>query len=83
MLKDNPYIGVAGGFLIAALFVISGLGTIASPAMMQGVIASAGLPFPLFPDEQTVHHVALTLYHPVLARHKRRFFGFGKGAILL
>src|SRR5258705_10294731 len=47
MLKDNPYIGAVGRFLIAALFLISGLGKIAAPAMTQGVIASAGLPFPL------------------------------------
>src|SRR5216683_876285 len=47
MLNKTPYIGAAGRLLIAALFLISGLGKIAAPAMMQGVIASAGLPFPL------------------------------------
>jgi putative oxidoreductase len=47
MLKKTPYIGAVGRLLIAALFLISGLGKIAAPAMMQGVIASAGLPFPL------------------------------------
>ena len=47
MFKDNPHVGAVGRLLIAALFLISGLGKIAAPAMMQAVIASAGLPFPL------------------------------------
>ena len=47
MLKDNPYIGAVGRLLIAALFLISGLGKIAMPALTLGFIASAGLPFPL------------------------------------
>ena len=47
MLNKTPYIGAVGRLLIAALFLISGLGKIAAPVMMQGVIASAGLPFPL------------------------------------
>ena len=47
MLNKTPYIGAVGRILIAALFLISGLGKIAAPAMMQGIIASAGLPFPL------------------------------------
>src|ERR1700738_4944890 len=47
MLKDNPSVGAVGRLLIAALFLISGLGKIATPAMTQGFIASAGLPFPL------------------------------------
>ena len=47
MRKDHPYVGAAGRVLIAALFLISGLGKIAAPAMTQGYIASAGLPFPL------------------------------------
>jgi putative oxidoreductase len=46
MFKDHPYIGAVGRFLIAALFLISGLGKIAAPAQTQGFIASAGLPFP-------------------------------------
>ena len=38
----------AGGrLLIAALFLLSGVGKIAAPAMIQGYIASAGLPAPL------------------------------------
>jgi putative oxidoreductase len=32
---------------MAAIFLISGLAKIAAPAMTQGYIASAGLPFPL------------------------------------
>jgi putative oxidoreductase len=47
MFKDQAYVGAFGRFLIAALFLISGLGKIAAPAMTQGYIASAGLPFPL------------------------------------
>ena len=47
MLKDNPYIGAVGRLLIAALFLISGLGKIAMPALTLGFIASAGLPFPV------------------------------------
>src|SRR5256712_8491568 len=47
MLKDNPYVCALGRLLVAALFLISGLGKIAAPALTQGYIASAGLPFPL------------------------------------
>jgi putative oxidoreductase len=47
MREDHPYVGAAGRVLIAALFLISGLGKIAAPAMTQGYIASAGLPLPL------------------------------------
>src|SRR3981189_35049 len=47
MLKDHPYVGAVGRLLIAALFLISGLGKIAAHALTQGYIASAGLPFPL------------------------------------
>jgi len=47
MLNKTPSIGAAGRLLIAALFLISGLGKIATPALTQGFIASAGLPFPL------------------------------------
>jgi putative oxidoreductase len=43
----NSYIGAVGRLLIAALFLISGLGKIATPALTQGFIASAGLPLPL------------------------------------
>ena len=47
MLKDIPSVGALGRFLIAALFLISGLAKIVTPALTQGFIASAGLPFPL------------------------------------
>ncbi len=47
MPNKTPYIGAAGRLLIAVLFVLSGLGKIAAPAVTQGYIASAGLPFPL------------------------------------
>lgn len=47
MNKDNPYVGAVGRLLVAALFLISGLGKIAGPALTQGYIASAGPPFPL------------------------------------
>jgi putative oxidoreductase len=47
MPKDHPTVGAVGRLLIAALFLISGLGKIATPALTQGYIASAGLPFPL------------------------------------
>jgi putative oxidoreductase len=47
MLKDNPYVGPVGRLLIAVLFLISGLGKIAAPALTQGFIASGGLQFPL------------------------------------
>jgi putative oxidoreductase len=47
MSKNHPYIGAAGRVLVAALFLISGLGKIATPALTQGYIASAGLPLPL------------------------------------
>ena len=43
MLNETPYIGAVGRLLIAVLFLISGLGKIAAPAMMQRIIASAGL----------------------------------------
>ena len=47
MPKDHPYVGAFGRLLIAALFLISGFGKMATPALTQGYIASAGLPFPL------------------------------------
>src|SRR5260370_4925972 len=47
MLKVNPYVGAVGRLLIAALFLISGLGKVATPALTQGFIASSSLPFPL------------------------------------
>jgi putative oxidoreductase len=47
MREDHPYVGAVGRLLIAVLFLISGLAKIATPALTQGYIASAGLPFPL------------------------------------
>jgi putative oxidoreductase len=47
MLKDYPYVGAVGRLLNAALFPVSGFGKIATPALTQGFITSAGLPFPL------------------------------------
>ena len=49
-LSDSPAISTAvplvGRILMAAIFLISGLGKIAAPAGTIGYIASAGLPFP-------------------------------------
>ncbi|WP_279050541.1 DoxX family protein [Cedecea davisae] len=36
-----------GRIVIAAIFIVSGLGRIAAPEATQGYIASVGLPFPL------------------------------------
>lgn len=36
-----------GRIMIAAIFIVSGLGKIATPEATQGYIASVGLPFPL------------------------------------
>lgn len=36
-----------GRIVIAAIFIVSGLGKIATPEATQGYIASVGLPFPL------------------------------------
>jgi putative oxidoreductase len=41
------YLPFIGRLLIALIFLISGLGKIAAPAMTQGYIASVGLPLPL------------------------------------
>jgi len=46
----NPqlrYLPAIGRLLIAAIFLISGAGKLAAPAMTQGYIASVGLPLPL------------------------------------
>jgi putative oxidoreductase len=47
MNKQYPLVATFGRLLIAAIFLMSGLGKIANPQMTQGYIASAGLPFPL------------------------------------
>jgi putative oxidoreductase len=47
MNKQYSLAATFGRLLIAAIFLMSGLGKIANPEMTQGYIASAGLPFPL------------------------------------
>jgi len=47
VLKQSAHIAAFGRLLIAVLFLLSGFGKIAAPAMMQGYIASVGLPAPL------------------------------------
>src|SRR5262249_27629602 len=47
MQKQTTTLAAAGRVLIAVLFLLSGLGKIAAPAMTQGFTASAGLPAPL------------------------------------
>ena len=44
--KHSSYIAASGRFLLALIFLISGVGKIAAPAMTLGYIASAGLPLP-------------------------------------
>jgi putative oxidoreductase len=47
MNKQHALIATFGRLLIAAIFLLSGVGKVADPHMTQGYIASAGLPFPL------------------------------------
>jgi putative oxidoreductase len=47
MNPQTSFVPAFGRLLIAAIFLISGLGKIAAPAMTQGYIASVGLPAPL------------------------------------
>ena len=47
MLNQSSYVAALGRLLIALIFLMSGIGKIAAPEMMQGYIASAGLPLPL------------------------------------
>ena len=44
---NQQTIALLGRLLIAAIFVLSGVGKIMAPAGTQAYIASAGLPFPL------------------------------------
>ena len=46
MKCDVRYLPAIGRLLTAAIFIFSGFGKIAAPAMTQGYIASAGLPVP-------------------------------------
>ena len=43
----NDYVATFGRLLIAGLFLLSGLGKLAAPAMTQAYIASTGLPLPI------------------------------------
>lgn len=47
MTNQPRYLPAFGRLLIAAIFLMSGLGKIAAPAATQGYIAAVGLPFPL------------------------------------
>lgn len=47
MNQQYTLVATFGRLLLAAIFLVSGLGKIANPQMTQGYIASAGLPFPL------------------------------------
>jgi putative oxidoreductase len=46
MNKQYALVATFGRLLMAAIFLVSGLGKIANPQMTQGYIESAGLPFP-------------------------------------
>jgi putative oxidoreductase len=46
-LDLDTALAASGRLLIAALFLLSGVAKIAAPAMIEGYIASAGLPAPL------------------------------------
>ena len=43
---NNAYLPLAGRILMAAIFVMSGIGKIANPAATIGYISAMGLPFP-------------------------------------
>jgi putative oxidoreductase len=47
MNTQSSYVPAFGRLLIAVLFIFSGLGKLAAPAMTQSYIASAGLPAPM------------------------------------
>jgi putative oxidoreductase len=47
MLTQTSAVAAVGRLLIASIYLISGLGKIAAPAMTQAYIAAAGLPLPL------------------------------------
>jgi putative oxidoreductase len=46
MSKSYDSVALTGRLLLAALFLMSGLGKIAAPAATQGYIAAVGLPLP-------------------------------------
>ena len=45
-INVQPAVAAAGRVLLGALFLVSGVGKVFAPAMIQGYIASVGLPFP-------------------------------------
>ncbi len=47
MTAGTSYVAALGRLLIAAIFIVSGVGKVLAPAMTQGYIAAAGLPSPL------------------------------------
>lgn len=47
MNSNNGYVSIFGRLLIAILFLLSGFGKVAAPAMTQGYIASVGMPAPM------------------------------------
>jgi putative oxidoreductase len=47
MLKQTASIAAFGRFLIALIFIVSGVGKITTPTAVQSYIAAAGLPVPL------------------------------------
>jgi putative oxidoreductase len=47
MPAGTSYLAALGRLLIAVIFFVSAVGKIFAPAMTQGYIAAAGLPFPL------------------------------------
>ena len=47
MQNLDTALAASGRLLIAALFILSGIGKIAAPTAIEGYIASAGLPAPL------------------------------------
>ena len=46
MTARSAHIAALGRLLLAVIFLYSGIGKILAPAMTQGYIAAAGLPFP-------------------------------------
>jgi putative oxidoreductase len=46
MTTRSAHIAALGRLLLAVIFLYSGIGKILAPAMTQGYIAAAGLPFP-------------------------------------
>jgi len=47
MTSSSSLLAAAGRLLLAAIFLISGVGKLADPAGTQAYISAAGLPFPL------------------------------------